>query len=67
MKKPRPVESDAMIERLERRHRELKMRVAELDTRLYLTVGEELLRIQLKKQKLAAKDRLSDLRSGASA
>ena len=51
------------IERLEQRHGELSSRVAELDRRrMFLTHSEEVLIASLKREKLAAKDALVDLR-----
>ena len=50
------------IERLERRHLMLKEQIAELDGHRYLTVSEQLLVHELKKEKLATKDLLVGLR-----
>ena len=50
------------IERLERRHLALKEQIAELDSHRYLTVSEQLLVHELKKEKLATKDLLVGLR-----
>jgi uncharacterized protein YdcH (DUF465 family) len=47
--------------RLELEHQQLKRRVAELDRRTYLTPAEQLLVVELKKRKLAAKDALRNL------
>lgn len=49
------------IQRLERKHHELKSRVAELESHLTLTTHEQRLVTELKKEKLAAKDALADL------
>jgi uncharacterized protein len=48
-------------ERLRREHSELKARLSELNSRLYLSPAEELERKQLQKLKLAKKDRLAAL------
>lgn len=50
------------IDRLERRHRKLKERVAQYEARLYLTANEQRDLADLKKEKLATKDTLSSLR-----
>lgn len=50
------------IDRLERRHRKLKERVAQYEARLYLTVSERRDLVALKKEKLATKDMMSSLR-----
>ena len=50
------------IERLERKHGELQARIAELDRHSFLSSHEQLLVTELKKEKLAAKDALEDLR-----
>ena len=50
------------IERLERRHYALKEQIAELDGHRYLTVSEQLLVHELKKERLATKDLLVGLR-----
>lgn len=50
------------IDRLERRHRKLKERVAQYEARLYLTVSEQRDLVALKKEKLATKDMMSSLR-----
>ncbi len=47
------------IDRLQRRHKELKERVAEYEARLSLTPPEQTELSQLKKEKLATKDELS--------
>jgi hypothetical protein len=48
-------------DRLRREHTELKARLSELNSRLYLSPAEELERKQLQKLKLAKKDRLAAL------
>lgn len=58
MSKQRPVDSHQNIQRLERKHQELKARVAQLDSRAFLTATEQVERNKLKKQKLAMKDML---------
>ena len=50
------------VHRLERRHVELSARVAELEKHLFLTPQEQVFLSLLKKEKLAAKDALADLR-----
>lgn len=54
---------DQAVERLEKKHEELKMAVAELDSRRGLTAQEQLQRAELKKAKLRAKDEMSRLRA----
>lgn len=44
------------LERLERRHQRLKTQVADYESKLSLTSGEQLDLQKLKKQKLATKD-----------
>jgi hypothetical protein len=51
------------MERLEKRHWALKEQVATLDSQRFLTHSEQLALHDLKKQKLATKDLLNDLRS----
>ncbi|MBX7191791.1 MAG: YdcH family protein [Sandaracinaceae bacterium] len=53
------------IDRLERRHRKLKERVAQYEARLYLTPSEQRDLADLKKEKLATKDQMSTLRQSA--
>lgn len=48
-------------ERLRREHGELEHRLAELNSRLYLSPQEQLERNMLKKLKLAKKDRIAAL------
>lgn len=52
--------------RLDREHRELKARLSELNSRLYLNPDEELERKKIQKLKLAKKDRLVQLAALAS-
>ncbi|NIR32824.1 MAG: YdcH family protein [Gammaproteobacteria bacterium] len=63
MRKSRPVDATKQAAHLEQKHQVLKARVHELDSRLHLSASEQVERQQLKKQKLAAKDALSQLRS----
>jgi len=49
------------IERLQRRHSQLKARVAELHSRISLSPEEQVLVVELKKRKLATKDALESL------
>jgi hypothetical protein len=58
----RKLDAHFQIERLERRHVALKEQIAELDGHRYLTVSEQLLVHELKKEKLATKDLLVGLR-----
>ena len=52
----------SQMERLEKRHWTLKHQVAELDGQRFLTPSEQRALLDLKKQKLATKDLLADLR-----
>ncbi len=49
------------IDRLAREHGELKARLSELNSRLYLSPEEEVERKTIQKLKLAKKDRLASL------
>ena len=51
----------AETERLKREHTELKARLSELNSRLYLSPAEELERKTIQKLKLAKKDRIAAL------
>jgi uncharacterized protein YdcH (DUF465 family) len=51
------------IERLEQQHRTLKEQVAHLERRAFLTPTEQREATSLKKQKLATKDAISQLRA----
>jgi hypothetical protein len=62
MAKHRKPDVQFQIDRLERRHHELKTRIAELDSHSFLSSHEQLRVAELKKEKLAAKDALVDLR-----
>ena len=53
--------TDAELVRLEREHRELKARLSELNSRLYLSAEEQVERKKIQKLKLAKKDRLAQL------
>lgn len=52
----------ASIKTLEERHQSLARKVAQLERRAYLTPSEQLEVSDLKKQKLATKDRLHEMR-----
>jgi len=52
----------SQIDRLERRHGQLDVQVAHLQRQHFLSVGEQLRVRSLKKEKLAAKDALADLK-----
>jgi hypothetical protein len=65
MAKDRRPDRQSQIERLERKHSQLSMQVAELDRHLFLSQSEQILVTELKKEKLAAKDLLSVLRRGS--
>ncbi len=52
----RRIDPSKELERLEKRHRTLKDRVAEFESRLTLTSQEQLDLQKLKKEKLATKD-----------
>ena len=64
MARDRKPELEVQIHRLERKHTALAARVAELESHLFLTTREQVLMTTLKKEKLAAKDALVDLRRG---
>jgi len=51
------------VERLQREHDELKMRLGELNSRVYLSPVEEIERKNLQKLKLMKKDRIATLSS----
>jgi uncharacterized protein YdcH (DUF465 family) len=55
---------DKELDRLQRRHKKLKERVAEYEARVFLTAGEQSEVNKLKKEKLATKDAIATLRSG---
>ncbi len=52
------------LDRLERRHKKLKERVAEYEARVFLTATEQVEVNKLKKEKLATKDAIAGLRTG---
>lgn len=56
-----PASVQVEAERLKREHSELKARLSELNSRVYLSPQEEVERKQLQKLKLAKKDRLAAL------
>ncbi|MEM7675729.1 MAG: YdcH family protein [Myxococcota bacterium] len=58
-----PSDIDTEIARLQQVHRELKARLSELNSRLYLSPDEEVERKRLQKLKLATKDQIVRLRS----
>lgn len=62
-KMSRKLDRQSQMERLEKRHWTLKQQVATLDGRRFLTHSEQLELHDLKKQKLATKDLLTDLRN----
>ncbi len=49
------------IERIKREHRELKARLSELNSRLHLSIDEEIERKKIQKLKLLKKDQLQTL------
>jgi hypothetical protein len=53
------------LDRLERRHKKLKERVAEYEARLFLSSTEQLDLAKLKKEKLATKDQIKTLRNSS--
>lgn len=55
----RESDSRSEIERLHREHNELKARLSELNSRLYLSPEEEVERKTIQKLKLQKKDRLA--------
>ncbi len=59
----RTLDAEAEIFRLRREHRELKARLSELNSRLHLTVDEEIERKTIQKLKLLKKDQLFALES----
>jgi hypothetical protein len=62
MARERKPDLQFQIYRLERKHTELSAQVAELERHLFLSSSEQYLVSSLKKEKLAAKDALEDLR-----
>ena len=55
----------AECDRLSREHEELKSRLTELNSRVYLSPNEEVERKNLQKLKLAKKDRIALLRASS--
>jgi hypothetical protein len=62
MPRDRKPDLESQIQRLERKHSQLSLRVDELDRQLFLTQTEQRLVTELKKEKLAAKDALFELK-----
>jgi hypothetical protein len=62
MTKRRRSDTQSQIDRLEFKHSQLSARVAELDGQLFLSAREQLVIAALKREKLAAKDAIADLR-----
>ena len=62
-KMSRKLDQQSQLERLERRHWTLKEQVAQLDQQRFLTASEQLALHDLKKQKLATKDQLNEMRN----
>jgi uncharacterized protein YdcH (DUF465 family) len=60
--KQRKLDMHFQVERLERKHFELKARIADLDRHSFLSTTEQQELHELKKEKLAAKDALFGLR-----
>ena len=54
---------DIEVQRLQREHDELKVRLSELNERLYLSPVEEVEKKNLQKLKLAKKDRIATISS----
>ena len=67
MRRERPEDTEQQLFRLERKHRQLKQRISELDRRLHLTSSEEWEVTHLKKRRLATKDAITSLRTGLDA
>jgi hypothetical protein len=65
MARDRKPDVQFQIDRLERRHSQLALQVAELDRHVSLSASEQLLVTELKKEKLAAKDALVELKRGS--
>lgn len=61
-KMSRKLDWQSQMERLEKRHWALKQQIVELDRQRFLTVSEQLALHDLKRQKLATKDLLTDLK-----
>jgi len=52
-------DADKELDRLQRRHKKLKERVAEYEARVFLTTTEAIEVARLKKEKLATKDAIN--------
>jgi hypothetical protein len=59
----RQIDPQKELDRLERRHKKLKERVAEYAARPFLTPAEQMDLAKLKKEKLATKDAIANLRA----
>ncbi len=60
-----PIDIEAEVSRLQEVHRELKARLSDLNSRLYLSPDEQVERKRLQKLKLATKDRIVRLRASS--
>lgn len=58
----RRLDMQLQIDRLERKHVQLSVEVADLERQIFLNANEQLRVRFLKKEKLAAKDAIADLR-----
>ena len=56
-----PLDIEAEVNRLQTIHRELKARLSDLNSRLYLSPDEQVERKRLQKLKLATKDQIARL------
>lgn len=59
----RQVDPEKELNRLEKRHKRLKERVAEYEARVFLSTNEQVDLVKLKKEKLATKDQIQTLRT----
>jgi uncharacterized protein YdcH (DUF465 family) len=57
----RLVESDPNFRRLVRKHQEYEKRLQQLQSQKYLTEGERVEEIEIKKRKLALKDQMEEM------
>jgi len=62
MARDRKLDVQSQIDRLERKHGQLAVRVDQLERHTFLSANERLLVTSLKKEKLATKDALTDLK-----
>ena len=62
MARHRKLDLQIQIDRLERKRHELKAQIAELDSHPFLSVHEQFLVTELKKERLATKDALVEMR-----